>query len=131
MIILAIAEAVSYLVIYLSLSLSIYIYIYIHINYIILMIHTSHLREVAVEHAIGELMFGRNHIYIYIYIYIYVADSLDQPQLTTQKCTNCACELNKHIPYQSKKHRDYMNTNIPHTTPRTHTMLSWPASGYA
>ena len=23
-----------------------------------------------------------------------------------------------------------MNKNIPHTTPRKHTMLSWPASGY-
>ena len=59
-----------------------------------------------------------------------MADFPDQRQLTTQKCTNVACELNKNISYQSNKHRGYMNKNIPHTTPRKHTMLSWPASGY-
>ena len=56
-----------------------------------------------------------------------MADSADQLQLKTQKCTNIACELTN-IPYQSKNHRGSMNKNIPHTTPRKH--ISWPASGY-
>ena len=66
---------------------------------------------------------------LFFIVYLY-ADSLDQPQLKAHKCTIVACELNNNIPYQSKTHRGYMNKNIPHTTPRTHTMLSWPASGY-
>ena len=59
-----------------------------------------------------------------------MADSPDQPQPKTQKCTHFACELTKHIPYQSNNNRVYILKDIPHTTPRKHTMLSWPASGY-
>ena len=51
---------------------------------------------------------------IYIYTYIHMADSPDQPQLKTQKCTNSACELNNNIPYQSKQHRGYMKKHTPH-----------------
>ena len=49
---------------------------------------------------------------------------------TTQKCTNCVCELNKTYPI-NRKSIGLHEKNIPHTTPRKHTMLSWPASGYA
>ena len=52
-------------------------------------------------------------MYVYIYIYIYMADSLDQPQLKTQKCTKFACELKKTYPINRKKHRGYMKTTYP------------------
>ena len=42
-----------------------------------------------------------------------MADSPDQRQLRTQKWTNCACELNKNIPYQSNKHRGYIKQTYP------------------
>ena len=42
-------------------------------------------------------------MYMYIYIYIYMADSPDQRQLKTQKCTNVACELNKSYPINRKR----------------------------
>ena len=42
-----------------------------------------------------------------------MADSPDQHQLKTQKCIFLACELNKHIPYQSNKHRGYMKKTYP------------------
>ena len=58
-----------------------------------------------------------------------MADSPDQRPLNMQKWRNCACELKTHIPNQSKKHRGHMS-KTPHTTPRKHTLLSWPASGY-
>ena len=65
--------------------------------------------------------------YIYIYIYIYICIP-DQSQLKAQKWTIVACELKK-TPYQSKT-QGFHEKNIPHTAPRKHTMLSWPASGY-
>ena len=52
-------------------------------------------------------------MYTYIYIYRSMADTPDQRQLNTQKCTHFACELNKHIPYQSNKHRGSMKTTYP------------------
>ena len=73
-------------------------------------------------------IYDYDYEYIYMYTYTHTYGRFPRPASTKNaKVYNCCVR----IPYQSNKHRGYMNKNIPHTTPRKHTMLSWPASGYA
>ena len=44
---------------------------------------------------------------------MHMADSPDQPQQNTQKCTCFACELNKTYPVNRQKHRGSMNNTYP------------------
>ena len=69
------------------------------------------------------------YIYIHVHIYIYIYGRFPTPAST--KNTKSCVRIEQSMPYQSNKHRGYMKTHIPHATPRKHTMLSWPASGYA
>ena len=50
-----------------------------------------------------------------------MADSPDQRQLNTQKCTICYVRIETSIPYQSKKHRGSMTKTYP--TLRQESML--------
>ena len=91
------------------------------------------------EHS---LLWGLDTIDRYIYIYIererdiiytiYQYGRFPRPASTKNTKLYIFCvRIETHIPYQSTNTQGLHETSIPHTTPRKHTMLSWPASGYA